>query len=142
MYLNAGAENYFFNPSQLQNEPNKSTNNTTTSKNDDYYLNKSLKYVPLEVLSMPNDSTESSDINNNSNKNSHHSNTTSHSNRLAPDDSLDPSVRAAATAHKRLSNVSTRKEKNHVEHDSFYTQLEAVKTKAFKKTLANVNKPQ
>lgn len=103
----------------------KTRSGTVDKPNDDYYLNKSLRYVPLEVIS----SLDSSDANRSGE---------------AKSEGADSGLGGVnVSASKRLSHGSLSakdKRNNESPPNSFYTDWDAVRTNAFKKTLANVNK--
>lgn len=95
------------------------------TNNDDYYVNKSLRYVPLEVLTNRGESQSVDDSSNTDNSLSKNKNTTS----------------SVETSTRRLSHISTKEKRiENPTPSSFYTDWDAVRTKALQKTLANANK--
>lgn len=165
VYTNIGAECYFNLTSDITTQPqeDKTTNaikksssnksnstnnkiNTKNTPNDDYYLNKSLRYVPLEVISNLESNSDTNRAAGVKETNTINTNTSILEGRM------ELSVPPISNTSKRHSHVSLGKkmsqdshQQNHIQQqqqpDSFYTNWDKVRTEALKNTLAQVNKP-
>lgn len=180
VYTNVDAENYFnniagndaSNDALADDEPPKSKTKTTNKpavvapNSDDYYLNKSLRYVPLEVIANLDTSSsgggggvtaaKEQTKNSSTTTGSEMSGSGAATNdavKVAANELIVPSMSNATTTttgivkrHSRVSLATNSRDRKRNESpqagNSLYTNLDKVRTEALKNTLEQVNKPQ